>query len=104
MRMCREILAYAKLNQSTMDSTRVISESLASLAKVPDAPAMSELVDAVADQEDRSASEQFVEAHGRFAPPEGSRWLFLLMAGCSISNASPRWGSSITNMRCRMDS
>src|SRR5262249_10319527 len=65
MRMCREILAYAKLNQSTMDSTRVITESLASLAKVPDAPAMSELVDAVADQEDRSASEQFVESHGR---------------------------------------
>jgi hypothetical protein len=74
MRMCREILAYAKLNQSTMDSTRVISESLASLGKVPDAPAMSELVDAVTDQQDRnSASERFVEAHGRFAPPEGSR-------------------------------
>ena len=62
-RMCREIIAYAKLNQSTMDSTRFISESLASLAKVPDAPGMSELVEAVADQRDRrGASEEFAES------------------------------------------
>lgn len=42
-RMQREIIAYARLNQSTVESTKIITESLASLKKIPDAPSMSEL-------------------------------------------------------------
>jgi hypothetical protein len=37
-RMQREIIAFASLNQSTMQSTRIISENLAHFVKVPDAP------------------------------------------------------------------
>ena len=63
LRMQREISAYAKLNQSTMDSTRIISESLANFAA--DAPAMNELAEAVSDQGGRKgASEEFAESKG----------------------------------------
>jgi len=41
-RMQREIIEYARLNQSTMQSTKIISESLAYLNGVPDAPGISE--------------------------------------------------------------
>jgi hypothetical protein len=41
-RMQREIFEYARLNQSTMQSTKIISESLAYLHGVPDAPSMTE--------------------------------------------------------------
>jgi hypothetical protein len=59
MRMHREIVAYTKLNQAAMDSTRVISGSLANLVKVADAPAITEMAEAVSDKEDRnSAAEQ----------------------------------------------
>jgi len=54
VRMHQEIAAYAKLNQSTVDSTRIISDSLANLARLPDAPSMNELVEAVSDQGDRN--------------------------------------------------
>ena len=65
MRMQREIAAYAKLNEATMDSTRVISGSLANLVKLADAPTMSDLVETVSDKEDRnSASEQLAESDG----------------------------------------
>ena len=66
-RMHQEIVAYAKLNQSTVDSTRIISDSLANLAKLPDTPTMSELVEAVSDPGDRNtASEKFAESDGGF--------------------------------------
>src|SRR5262245_11014726 len=52
MRMQRAIAAYAELNQSTMDASRVISESLVNLVKLPAAPALNQLVDAVSDQSD----------------------------------------------------
>ena len=66
MRMHQEIVAYAKLNQSTVDSTRIISDSLANLAKL-DAPAMNELVEAVSDQGNRNnTSEKFAESDGGF--------------------------------------
>ncbi len=42
-RVQREIIEYAKLSQTTMQSTKIISESLAHFNKVPDAPRMSEL-------------------------------------------------------------
>src|SRR5262245_16108745 len=61
MRMQREMAAYTKLSQTTMDSTREISETLANLAK-QDALAMSELTEAVSGQGDRkTASEEFAE-------------------------------------------
>jgi hypothetical protein len=37
-RVQREIIEYAKLSQTTMQSTKIISESLAHFNKVPDAP------------------------------------------------------------------
>jgi len=44
-RVQREIIEYAKLSQTTMQSTKIISESLAHFNKVPDAPRMSDLAD-----------------------------------------------------------
>jgi hypothetical protein len=40
-RVQRQIAEYAQMSQSTMQSTKIISESLASFNKVPDAPRMS---------------------------------------------------------------
>ncbi|HEY1361956.1 MAG TPA: hypothetical protein VGF60_06905 [Xanthobacteraceae bacterium] len=72
-RMRRELASYAQLNQSTMDSTRVITESLANFAKLPDAPAMSELNEAVSDREDgSSASEHFAEGDAKFELADAS--------------------------------
>ena len=65
-RMHREIALYAHLNQSTMESTRVITESLANFAKLPDAPAMSELVEAVSDREGRNSAAEESEGGGDF--------------------------------------
>lgn len=48
-RMQRQMIAYAKLNQSTIASTKIISESLADLAK-QDAPAINELAEAVPEE------------------------------------------------------
>jgi hypothetical protein len=41
-RMQREIIEYAKLNQATLQSTEIITESLASFRRVSDAPSLSE--------------------------------------------------------------
>jgi hypothetical protein len=51
-RVRREIVAYAKLNQVTMDSTRVISGSLSNfnLVKAEDAQATNELIEAISDK------------------------------------------------------
>jgi hypothetical protein len=65
LRMQHEIIAYAKLNKAAMDSSRVISGSLADLFKLADAPAMSELTSAVSDKEDHNvASERLDESNG----------------------------------------
>jgi hypothetical protein len=42
-RMQREVIEFARMSQSTMQSTRIISESLALFNRVPDAPPLSEL-------------------------------------------------------------
>jgi hypothetical protein len=42
-RVQREIAEYAQMSQSTMQSTKIISESLATFNKVPDAPGKSVL-------------------------------------------------------------
>jgi hypothetical protein len=61
VRMHREMIAYAKLNQSTIASTREISETLTSFAN-QDAPAMNELAQVVSGRGDRkAASEKFAE-------------------------------------------
>jgi hypothetical protein len=41
-RVQREVVEYAELSQSTMQSTKIITESLAYLSKVSDAPSMGE--------------------------------------------------------------
>jgi hypothetical protein len=55
-RVRREIVAYAKLNQVTMDSTRAISGSLGNfnLVQAEDAPATNELVEAIGDKDSLS--------------------------------------------------
>jgi len=69
VRVQREILEYAKLNQSTLQSAKVITESLGYLKGIPDAPQAPELdVEEVSD-EDRGesvaeASAQPSEDHG----------------------------------------
>jgi peptidoglycan hydrolase CwlO-like protein len=60
-RVQREILAYTALSQSTMQSTKIISESLAQFNKVPDAPRMSDsqVQDVpAAEQHSETAAEQ----------------------------------------------
>jgi len=57
-RMQREMIAYTKLSQSTIASTRQISETLANFAK-HDAPAINELAEAVSGQGGRHASEEY---------------------------------------------
>jgi hypothetical protein len=60
-RVQREILEYTALSQSTMQSTKIISESLAQLNKVPDAPRVSDTqVQDVpaAEQHSETAAEQ----------------------------------------------
>jgi hypothetical protein len=66
-RVQREIVEYAKLSQSTMQSTKIIAESLAYWNKVPDSPNMTEFH----SNEDRKSgsSEPFAqhsEDHGTF--------------------------------------
>jgi hypothetical protein len=57
-RMQREIIEYARLNQSTMQSTKIISESLAYLHAVPDAPGVS------GSQDTEQGTEQDTEEGG----------------------------------------
>jgi hypothetical protein len=52
-RVQRQVIEYAKLSQTTMQSTKIISESLAHFNKVPDAPRMSELHLADGDDAER---------------------------------------------------
>jgi hypothetical protein len=52
-RVQRQVIEYAKLSQTTMQSTKIISESLAHFNKVPDAPRLSELHLADGDDAER---------------------------------------------------
>jgi hypothetical protein len=66
-RVQREVVEYAKLSQSTMQTTKIITESLAHWNKVPDAPSMTEL----RSNEDRKSGSsealaQPSEDHGTF--------------------------------------
>jgi hypothetical protein len=56
--MQSEIFEYAKLNQSTIDSTKIITERLANFNKAPDADSIRELtVENTSNQEDRESSQ-----------------------------------------------
>jgi hypothetical protein len=56
-RVQREIIAYAELSQSAVQSTQIITQRLSSLKKVPDASVMSELHVEDTSNEERRASE-----------------------------------------------
>jgi hypothetical protein len=57
-RMHRDIIAYAKFNQSTMDASRVISDSLSNLVRRPAAPVVNAVVEAVSDASNGNGSSQ----------------------------------------------
>jgi hypothetical protein len=56
-RMQSEIIEYARLNQSTIDSTKIITERLANFNKAPDADTIREPTIESSDQEDRESSQ-----------------------------------------------
>jgi hypothetical protein len=61
-RIERAVVEYAKLNQITLESTRIITESLAFLRRVPDAPSMGE------PEVTPAAPEEVAERHTTTAP------------------------------------
>jgi hypothetical protein len=75
-RVQRQIIEYAELSQSTVQSTRIIAESLAHFNKVPDAPSMGEqhLADISNKDRERGSAEDH-ETFGDGSPeiPEASR-------------------------------
>jgi hypothetical protein len=56
-RMQSEIVEYARLNQSTIDSTKIITERLANFNKAPDADSIREPTVENSNQEDRENSQ-----------------------------------------------
>jgi hypothetical protein len=56
-RMQSEIIEYARLNQSTIASTKIITERLANFNKVPDADSIREPTVENSNQEDREGSQ-----------------------------------------------
>ena len=69
-RVQREIAEYAELSQLTMQSTKIITESLAYLNRVPDAPSMGEpqmgelQVEENSNEEDRESGSKELAQHG----------------------------------------
>jgi hypothetical protein len=56
-RMQSEIIEYARLHQSTIDSTKIITERLANFNKAPDADSIRRPTIENSDQEDRESSQ-----------------------------------------------
>jgi hypothetical protein len=56
-RMQNELIEYARLNQSTIDSTKIITERLANFNKAPDADTIREPTIENSNQEDRESSQ-----------------------------------------------
>ena len=56
-RMQSEIIEYARLHQSTIDSTKIITERLANFNKAPDADSIREPTIENSNQEDRESSQ-----------------------------------------------
>lgn len=68
-RVQREIAEYAELSQSTMQSTKIITESLAYLSKVADAPSIGEPqvephVEENSNEKDRESGSEELAQHG----------------------------------------
>ena len=62
--MQREIIEYAKLSQSAMQSTKIITQRLSSLKKVPDTSVMSELhVEDISNEEHRASEDEVFTQH-----------------------------------------
>jgi hypothetical protein len=71
-RVQRAIIEYAQLSQSTMQSTKIITESLAYWNKIPDAPGVSEppVGDSASEEPRDGGAEAFAQSsedHGLFA-------------------------------------
>jgi hypothetical protein len=64
-RVQREIIEYAKLSQSAVQSTKTITERLSNLKKFPDAQAISEIHDEGISNEKRLESEAFTQQSDR---------------------------------------
>jgi hypothetical protein len=63
-RVQREIIEYAKLSQSAVESTQIITQRLSSLKKVPDASVMSELhVEDVSNEKHRASEAEAFTQH-----------------------------------------
>jgi len=75
-RVQREIIEYAKLSQSAVQSTQIITQRLSSLKKVSDASVMSELhVEDISNEEHRaSEAEVFHATHQAEQPHVGQPW------------------------------
>jgi len=56
----REIIEYAKLSQSAMQSTKIITQRLSSLKKTPDAP-VKEISNETRSESGTEASAQYIE-------------------------------------------
>jgi len=75
-RVQRQIIEYAELSQSTVQSTRIIAESLAHFNKVPDAPSMGEQhLEDISNKDRERGSGEDHETVGGGSPeiPETSR-------------------------------
>ena len=63
-RVQREIIEYAKLSQSAVQSTQIITQRLSSLKKVPNASVMSELhVEDISNEEHRASEAEVFTQH-----------------------------------------
>jgi len=74
-RVRREIIEYAALSQSTVQSTRIIAESLANFNKVPDAPSISaqHLEDVSSEGDERRSGENVRSLSGDPEIPDAAR-------------------------------
>jgi hypothetical protein len=64
-RVQREIIEYAKLSQSAVQSTQIITQRLSSLKNVPDASVVSELhVGDISNEEHRASEAEVFTPHG----------------------------------------
>jgi hypothetical protein len=81
-RMQREVVEYAKLSQSTTETTKIITESLAFWKKGPDAPSITEL---------RSSEDRKSRSSEAFAQPSEDHETFDGQAEVSEVPGSPVW-------------
>jgi hypothetical protein len=93
-RMQREIVEYAKLSQRTVQSTKVGTQHLLRLKKVPDAPTMSRLRVEDIFNEDRSESGVAASAQDNDPTLEGQEASAAIAAPCSEEETDCRASAS----------